>query len=281
MTVTLPAPAKLNLFLHVTGRRVDGYHTLETAFQLLDYGDLLDFRWENGEGFSLACDLPGLNTDDNLITRAAALLAPHRRLARKVHVTLHKRLPLGGGVGGGSSDAATTLLALNALWGCGFTSPQLARLGLALGADVPVFVAGYSAFARGVGEELEPLVLPTRWYLVLTPPCHSETRTIFGHPELTRQSAPLKIRGFPFSGTRNDCEPVACRLYPAIGEALAWLGHHAPARMTGTGASVFAAFASKPEAQAVQAQLPPSWRSFVAQGVNQSAVPALAAALPT
>jgi 4-diphosphocytidyl-2-C-methyl-D-erythritol kinase len=272
MTLTLPAPAKLNLFLHVTGRRSDGYHTLETVFQLLDYGDVLDFSWREGNGFSLQCDNPLLAGDDNLIARAAALLAPHRRRERQIEVRLAKRLPLGGGVGGGSSDAATTLLALNRLWDCGFDLAALARLGLRLGADVPVFVLGQSAWAGGVGEELAPLVLPERWYLVLTPDCHADTRLIFSDAELTRNSAPLKIRGFPFSGSRNDCQAVACRLYPAIAEALAWLDRRAPARMTGTGASVFAAFASEIDAQAACAAIPAPWRGFVARGVNRSPV---------
>jgi 4-diphosphocytidyl-2-C-methyl-D-erythritol kinase len=272
MTLALPAPAKLNLFLHVTGRRPDGYHTLETVFQLLDYGDVLEFDWQPGTGFSLSCANPLLAGDDNLIVRAAHLLAPHRQRELRVHVKLDKRLPLGGGVGGGSSDAATTLLALNQLWQCGFDLDALAQLGLRLGADVPVFIRGQSAWAGGVGEELEPVFLPERWYLVLTPDCHADTRAIFSDAELTRDSAPLKIRGFPFSGSRNDCQTVACRLYPAIAEALAWLDLRAPARMTGTGASVFAAFASEHEAQAVCTAIPAPWRGFVAQGVNRSPV---------
>jgi 4-diphosphocytidyl-2-C-methyl-D-erythritol kinase len=274
MSLTLPAPAKLNLFLHVTGRRPDGYHLLETVFQLLDYGDALTFRWQPGNGFDLDCTHPLLAGSDNLITRAASLLAPQRRRPLHVHVALEKRLPLGGGVGGGSSDAATTLLALNRLWDCGFDLDALAKLGLTLGADIPVFIRGHSAWASGVGEELEPLTLPERWYLVLTPDCHADTRAIFTHAELTRSNPPLKIRGFPFPGSRNDCQPVACQIYPAIAAALEWLGRRSPTppRMTGTGASVFAAFASEHEAQAVNAAIPAPWRGFVARGVNHSPV---------
>lgn len=279
MTLTLPAPAKLNLFLHVTGRRPDGYHTLETLFQLLDFGDELEFSWQPGTGFHLHCEEPQLQGENNLIARAAALLAPLRRRELRVEVKLNKRLPLGGGVGGGSSDAATALLALNRLWDCGLSIAELAQLGLKLGADVPVFVHGNSAWATGVGEDLEPTDLPEQWYVVLTPDCHADTGAIFRHPELTRDSAPLKIRGFPFSGSRNDCQAIATRLYPAIAEALTWLDRHAPARMTGTGASVFAAFASEREALAVHAAIEAPWRGFVARGVNRSPVHAQLEAL--
>ena len=272
MTATLLAPAKLNLFLHITGRRPDGYHTLETVFQLLDYGDQLDFTWQDGVGFTLHCSDPALEGTDNLIHRAAMLLIPRRHRDLDVSVKLHKTLPMGGGVGGGSSDAATTLLALNYLWNCGLNIEELAVLGLQLGADVPVFVRGNSAWASGVGETLTPLQLPEQWFVVLTPSVHANTREIFSHTELTRDCAPLRIRGFPFSGSRNDCQDIASRLYPAIGEAVSWLNQFAPTRMTGTGASVFAAFASEREAQAVHAVIKAPWRGFVAKGVNRSPV---------
>ncbi len=276
--LTLPAPAKLNLFLHITGRRGDGYHLLETLFQLLDYGDELTFDTDAGPGLALTCNDPALATDDNLVLRAARLLAPHATLPAHCRIHLTKRVPAGGGLGGGSSDAATTLLALNRLWRCGLSLPALERLGLQLGADVPVFVHGHTAFATGVGEALENQLLPERWYVVLTPACTVSTREIFCHPELTRNSPSTTMRAFPFSGSRNDCQAVSSQLYPPIRAALEWLGQFAEARMTGTGASVFASCADRDQATAILSRLPavPSslllaeCRGFVARGVNQS-----------
>jgi 4-diphosphocytidyl-2-C-methyl-D-erythritol kinase len=278
--LTLPAPAKLNLFLHITGRRPDGYHNLETVFQLLDYGDELVFRTEGVSGLSLSCSEPALVTEDNLVLRAARLLAPLATQPAACHIHLEKRLPMGGGLGGGSSDAATTLLALNQLWQCGLSRSQLAELGLQLGADVPVFVNGHSAFASGVGEKLENQTLPPLWYVVLTPSCSVSTQQIFCHPELTRDSASTTMRAFPFSGSRNDCQAVSCQLYPVIAAALHWLDSMNggfEARMTGTGASVFASFPNREQAQAVLERLgvervsfDPGCCGFIAQGVNVS-----------
>lgn len=272
--LTLPAPAKLNLFLHITGRRPDGYHELQTVFQLLDYGDELRFSRRADDQISLDCSEPGLAGPDNLVLRAAALLQPLARRPYGLHIHLHKRLPAGGGLGGGSSDAATTLLALNLLWDCGQDRSTLMQLGRGLGADVPVFVAGHSAWAEGIGERLQPLALPPRWYLVLTPACHASTARIFGHPELTRDSPAIKIPRFPFPGTRNDCEAVATRLHPEIREALDWLASHAEAgfaaRMSGTGASVFASFANREAALSALAQRPAGMQAFVAAGCNES-----------
>lgn len=256
----LPAPAKLNLFLHVTGRRSDGYHELQTVFQLLDHGDQLSFRLQPGSDIGFSCSDPSLEGSDNLVLRAARQLQSHARRDTGVQIRLDKRLPAGGGLGGGSSDAATTLVVLNALWDCGLDRVSLMNLGRALGADVPVFIFGHSAWAEGVGDRLQNMDLPQRWYLVLTPPCHAATARIFGHPELTRDSAPLRIPRFPFPGTRNDCQAVATSLHPEIRQVLDWLEvrteDSSPVRMTGTGSSVFAAYSSQAAAEAVLAQ----WR---------------------
>jgi 4-diphosphocytidyl-2-C-methyl-D-erythritol kinase len=265
-----PAPAKLNLFLHVTGRRADGYHELQTIFQLIDLTDTLSFtvrpdgRLERPEG---PRDVP---PEADLTLRAARALkeATGTPLGATIHV--HKRIPLGAGLGGGSSDAATTLLALNELWGCGLTLAELARLGLPLGADVPVFVQGSSAWAEGVGERLTPVELPERWYLIIYPGVGVSTREVFQSPELTRNSPLITIRAFFDSGGRNDCEPVVRARAPEVADALDWLARFAPARMTGTGACVFAVFGSAAEAERLAAQVPDRWMSFVARGLNTS-----------
>lgn len=269
-TLTLPAPAKLNLFLHITGRRPDGYHHLQTVFQLLDHGDQLAFKSNEDGELSLDSNEPELLGPDNLVLKAARLLQDHSGCRRGVHITLHKRLPLGGGLGGGSSDAATTLLGLNRLWGTGLSLTELAELGLRLGADVPVFIAGRSAWAEGIGEILTPMTLPTQFYVVLTPPCRVATVEIFSHQELTRNTSPIKIPGFPVTEARNDCETVARQLYPEIKAALDWLNRFGDAKLTGTGASIFAGFSSRAEAEEVLAQLPANWRGFSAEGVNVS-----------
>jgi 4-diphosphocytidyl-2-C-methyl-D-erythritol kinase len=270
-----PAPAKLNLFLHVTGRRPDGYHTLQTAFQLLDYGDTLHFRPSDSWDLHFTCSDPQLENQDNLVLKAARLLQEQLPIARGGRIHLDKVLPQGGGLGGGSSDAATTLIALNRLWGADLEPEQLAALGLQLGADVPVFVHGYTAWAEGVGEVLEPLFLPEDWFVVLTPPCQVSTASVFGHSELTRNTAPLRIRAFPFSGSKNDCESVTCMLHPEVRTALDWLGRQAAAsggeaRMTGTGSSVFARFNSREQAAKVLARKPGSLKGFMAKGTNLS-----------
>ncbi|HEY0961971.1 MAG TPA: 4-(cytidine 5'-diphospho)-2-C-methyl-D-erythritol kinase [Pseudomonadales bacterium] len=275
-SLLLPAPAKLNLFLRVTGRRADGYHTLQTLFQLLDHGDTLQFEptagsWE----LPFTCSESALGTSDNLVLRAARLLQDRLREAnaepRGCRIHLQKALPAGGGLGGGSSDAATTLVALNHLWDLDMPLDSLAALGLQLGADVPVFVRGRSAWAEGVGEQLEALDLPEDWFVVLTPPVHVATARVFGHPDLTRHSAPLRIRAFPFSGAKNDCESVTCMLYPEVKSTLEWLGAYAPdARMSGTGSSVFARFDSREQAVSVLARKPAGLQGFVARGTNLS-----------
>jgi 4-diphosphocytidyl-2-C-methyl-D-erythritol kinase len=265
-----PAPAKLNLFLHVTGRRADGYHELQTLFQLIDLTDTLsitvrpDGRLERPEG---PRDVP---PEADLTLRAARALKEATGTPLGATLRVHKRIPLGAGLGGGSSDAATTLLALNELWGCGLTLTELARLGLPLGADVPVFIQGSSAWAEGIGERLTPVELPERWYLIIYPGVAVSTREVFQSPELTRNSPLITIRAFFDSGGRNDCEPVVRARAPEVADALDWLARFAPARMTGTGACVFAVFGSAAEAERLAAQVPDRWMSFVARGLNTS-----------
>lgn len=271
---TLCAPAKLNLFLHIVGRRADGYHELQTVFQLLDVGDALTFSPRADREIHLHGALHGVPTEQNLIVRAARLLQAHTRGDQGVDITLTKRLPMGGGLGGGSSDAATTLLGLNHLWQLNLDVDVLAQLSVQLGADVPVFVRGCSSWAEGVGDALTPLTLPEQWFVVLTPDCHISTTEIFNAPELTRTTAAITIAAFLRGGspvaTRNDCQFVVETAYPVVKNTLAWLATFAPSRMTGTGASVFAAFSTREAAEAVLAQKPNDVSGFVAQGVNTS-----------
>ena len=271
-----PAPAKLNLFLHVTGRRPDGYHELQTLFQLIDLCDTLSIRVSDDGRIERPEGPPGVDPDSDLTVRAAKALQAATGCRAGATLRIAKRIPLGGGLGGGSSDAATTLLALNHLWGCGLSVNELARLGLPLGADVPVFIRGSSAWAEGVGERLEPVILPDRWYLVIHPGVAVPTRDVFQSPELTRNSPVITIRAFfgpgGTSGSRNDCEPVVKARYPEVADALSWLGNFAPARLTGTGSCIFASFASAIEAERVAARVPDRWRAFVARGLNASPV---------
>lgn len=268
-----PAPAKLNLFLHVTGRRADGYHSLQTAFRLIDLADTLRFRPRDDGKLTRRLPLAGVPPEQDLCLRAAALLQRESGHRGGVEIELDKRIPIGGGLGGGSSDAATTLIALNHLWQLGLTRAQLQRLALQLGADVPVFVFGENAFAEGVGEELRPLALPEAWYLVLVPPVQVPTAAVFAAPELTRDAKPIKITAF-FDGLkqrtlRNDLEPVVCRSYPEVARHLAWLKQHGEARMSGSGACVYAEFSNKSAAYAVHAQLPQALRGFVVHGLER------------
>lgn len=273
-TLTLPAPAKLNLCLHITGRRADGYHTLQTAFQLLDHGDTLHFARRDDPVIRLQPPLKGVSDRDNLICRAARLLQPHCQNGQPgVDITLNKRLPMGGGLGGGSSDAATTLLALNELWQCQLPTGQLQALGLSLGADVPVFIGGHSAWAEGVGEQLTPVELPERWFVVLTPQCHVSTAEVFCHKDLTRDTAPITVAAFLEQGGKNDCQALVRAMHPEVNNALIWLDKFASeSKMSGTGASVFAAFKSERAARDLLAQTPPNLPGFVARGVNRSPV---------
>ena len=271
-TLSLPSPAKINLFLHITGQRSDGYHNLQTLFQLLDFGDKLVFRSNRSGNIKINGNIDGVDEKNNLIFHAATLLQKSTGCDLGCTIDLTKNLPMGAGLGGGSSNAATTLVGLNALWKCGLTANQLSDLGKTLGADVPVFVHGESAFAEGIGDILTPLTLPQRWFLVITPNCHVSTREIFSNPQLTRNSSPIKIRALSGVEYRNDCQDVVSKLYPVVGSVLQWAGNFSAPLMTGTGASVFCSFDSKSEAQHVLSKLPKQWTGFVAKGVNRSPV---------
>jgi 4-diphosphocytidyl-2-C-methyl-D-erythritol kinase len=263
-----PAPAKLNLFLHVVGRRDDGYHLLQSVFRFVDYGDTLHFAIRDDGVIRRVNALPGLAPEQDLCVRAARLLQETGGCKLGVDITLEKRLPMGGGLGGGSSDAATTLLALNRLWNLHLDRPTLQKLGLKLGADVPVFVFGQNAFAEGVGEILQPIDLPPAWYVVLQPPVAVPTVEVFCDKELTRDTIPLKMAAFSTGLGHNDLQPVVCRKYPEVAASIAWLKQYGDARMTGSGACVFAGFDTEQEARAVFARRPASMNGFVAKGLN-------------
>ncbi|WP_430491968.1 4-(cytidine 5'-diphospho)-2-C-methyl-D-erythritol kinase [Pseudomonas fulva] len=268
--LTLPAPAKLNLWLHIIGRRADGYHELETVFQFLDHGDELSFAVREDGVIRLHSDLDTVPHDSNLIVRAARQLQAQSGTPLGADIWLNKVLPMGGGIGGGSSDAATTLLGLAHLWQLEWDEDRLAALGLGLGADVPVFVRGHAAFAQGVGEQLTPVDPEQPWYVVLVPQVSVSTAEIFSHPQLTRDSLPLKMRPVPKGNSRNDCQPVVEQNYPEVRNALNWLGKFTEARLTGTGSCVFGAFPNKAEADKVLALLSATQTGFVAKGSNIS-----------
>ncbi|KAA1014955.1 4-(cytidine 5'-diphospho)-2-C-methyl-D-erythritol kinase [Paraburkholderia panacisoli] len=273
------APAKLNLFLHITGRRPDGYHTLQTVFQLLDWGDTLHFKRRDDGLITRSTEIADVPQEHDLTVRAATLLKSHTGSREGVEIEIEKRLPMGGGLGGGSSDAATTLLALNRLWKLNLPRLELQALALQLGADVPFFIFGKNAFAQGVGESLDVVQLPPRHFLVVTPRVQVPTAAIFSEKALTRDSKPLIITDFPAelscntewpeSFGRNDMQQVVVGKYVEVAQVLRWFDNIAPARMSGSGASVFAAFRSKAEAEAAQAKLPGEWNSAVAAGLDQ------------
>jgi 4-diphosphocytidyl-2-C-methyl-D-erythritol kinase len=267
-----PAPAKLNLFLHVTSRRPDGYHLLQTAFRMLDWGDSLSYHLRRDGQVCRHSELEGVPAEADLVMRAARILQAETGTRLGVDIQVEKRLPMGGGLGGGSSDAATTLIALNRLWGLGLSRARLQHLGLALGADVPFFVFGRSAFAEGVGEKLVPLSLSPAWYVVVSPQVMVPTAAIFAAEELTRNTPPIKIADFAaspgFDNTRNDLEPVARARFPAVGAVIDWLRVHARARMTGSGACVFVEVANEAMAREVVAACPSMWRAWWAKGLD-------------
>ncbi len=265
-----PAPAKLNLFLHVVGRRTDGYHLLQTVFQFLDHCDQLGFSVRSDGRLLRHSNYSDINPDDDLVIRAARALQAETGCALGVEITITKQLPMGGGLGGGSSNAATTLVALNQIWSLGLSIDRLAGIGLSLGADVPVFVRGHAAWAEGVGELLTEIEPSECWYLVINPGHHVTTAGIFGAPDLTRNTPAITIRDFLKSGGHNDCEPVVRRLYPEVAAVLDWLGQYTGARLTGTGACVFAGFNSEEQAEKIHASLPSKWQGFVARGLNRS-----------
>ncbi len=265
-----PAPAKLNLFLHVVGRREDGYHEIQTVFQLLDLEDRLVFS-PRGDGAIRRVEGPDdVAEADDLCLRAARLLQAAGATSKGADIRLEKRIPVQGGLGGGSSDAATTLVALNALWGLDFGVDRLAELGLGLGADVPLFVRGQSAWGEGIGERLTPLELPPRHYAIVFPGVGVSTAEVFQAAELTRKTPKTTIRAFLKAGGHNDCEPVVAGRSPEVRQALAWLSARGSARMTGTGSCVFAAFADREAAAAALTDLPQGWRGFAARGLDRS-----------
>jgi 4-diphosphocytidyl-2-C-methyl-D-erythritol kinase len=266
-----PAPAKLNLMLHVVGRRPDGYHELQTVFQLIDLVDSIDIAVREDGVISRPNGPLGIPENEDLVIRAARALKAATGTPLGATISVLKRIPMGGGLGGGSSDAATTLVALNHLWQTGLSSAQISEIGVKLGADVPVFVSGHSSWAEGIGEKLSAVSLGAdSWYLVIFPGVSVPTATVFQAAELTRNSPPTTMRGFLETGGRNDCEAVVRARFPAVAEALDWLARHGAARLTGTGSCVFAKFARVEDAERVAARVPDQWRAFVARGLDSS-----------
>ena len=271
-----PAPAKLNLFLHIVGRRADGYHLLQTVFRFIDHGDTLYFDVRDDAAVVLETPLSGVPPEQDLTVRAARLLQAETGCRQGVDIAVDKRLPMGGGLGGGSSDAATVLLALNHLWRLGLPRARLQQIGLTLGADVPVFVGGRNAFAEGVGEALQPLDLIPAWYVVLEPPVAVPTAAIFGAPELKRDTPPMAVADWASGVGGNDLQAVAVARFPPVAEHLRWLAGYGEARMSGSGACVFAEFGTPQAAQAVLAELPATMVGWVAAGLERHPLWALA-----
>lgn len=280
---SFPSPAKLNLFLHINGQRSDGYHELQTLFQFLDYGDSIEIALSNSPDITLLTPIDGVDNNDNLIVKAAKLMQKHAqakgydesaKLGAKIKI--NKILPMGGGLGGGSSNAATVLLALNRLFNVNIAIDELADLGLSLGADVPVFVRGYAAFAQGVGEILTPVSPKEYWYLVSKPNCSISTAAVFNSEDLPRKTRKINLIDIDLSQVmetcHNDCQTMVIKHYPEVAKLLAWLVEYAPSQMTGTGACIFSRFNSEKEARLVQARLPKEISSFVAKGLNDSPV---------
>lgn len=269
-----PAPAKINLMLRIVGRRADGYHLLQTVFQIIDYCDYLQFYPRNDDKIVLESPLEGVSDDDNLAVRAARLLRDKARDLcvdiSGVTISIDKNIPMGGGLGGGSSDAATTLVVLNTLWNLQLSDSEIASMGLQLGADVPVFIYGNSAWAEGVGESLDPIELPHRWYLMLVPECHVNTGEIFNRPELTRNSESITISEFSPVSPYNDCLPVVVECYPQVKQALSVLSNYPVHGLTGTGGCVYASFESEVETLAAARSLKECWNVIVAKAVNRS-----------
>lgn len=270
-SLRLSAPAKLNLFLHITGRRADGYHNLQTVFQLLDYCDQLEFSLRQDKHCTLSPPIAGIEPEDNLIIKAARALQSACSTRKGADIAIDKKIPMGGGLGGGSSNAASTLLALNYLWEAHLSLEQLCELGIELGADVPVFIRGHSAWAEGIGEKLSPLALPEQWFLVIKPDCHVATEKIFLNQELTRDTSAITVAAFFEQGGKNDCEFVVCKHYPEVAEVIDFLRKNGnSAQLTGTGACVFTKFSKLDSAEEFAKKLPSHWDYFIAKGINDS-----------
>ncbi len=276
--LSLPSPAKLNLFLHINGKLANGYHELQSLFHFLDFGDTLDYELTTNSEINLACNLAELENDDNLIVKAAKSLQPlisKNSQYQGVNIKLHKVLPMGGGVGGGSSNAATTLLALNHLWQLDLSQQELIKIGNQLGADVPIFILGKTAIAEGTGDKFYPYPIQEKWYLVLTPDVHVNTAKLFSAEDLPRDTLKLDNSAIKYSGLtadfRNDFQTLVYKDYPAVAKALDWLLEYAPARLTGTGACVFAEFDTQQQAQQILDLLPTELKGFIAKGSNVSA----------
>ncbi len=266
----LLAPAKLNLFLHITGRRDDGYHLLQTVFQFLDYADEIELSAREDGEIKRLSGLEAVSAEDDLVVKAASLLKQYTQTSYGVDISVNKKLPVGGGLGGGSSDAATVLVGLNQLWSCNLSISQLADLGLSLGADIPVFVYGRAAWAEGIGEQLEPIDLPENWFVVVHPKVFVSTAEIFSDKGLTRDCEPFKIARFLEGYGSNVFEPVVREKYQEVAKALNWLSSYSPARLTGSGSCIFAKFSNKIVAQSVLNELPSRWFGFIAKGLNKS-----------
>lgn len=267
-----PSPAKLNLFLYITAQRADGYHELQTLFQFLDYGDQLFITPTTNDTITVTPPLDNVATEDNLIWRAAMALKDKTGCPFGARIEINKMLPMGGGIGGGSSNAATTLVALNHLWDTKLSDEELAKIGLALGADVPIFIHGHAAFAEGVGEKLTFITPNEPWYLVIRPNVSISTAAIFSHPHLTRNTPKRELAKLLADPYGNDCEKIVRMLYPEVDKQLSWLLQYAPSRLTGTGSCIFAEFDSEEQANAVLAQLPDDVTAFIAQGQNVSSL---------
>ncbi len=270
--LSLRSPAKLNLMLHIVGRRDDGYHLLQTVFQFIDLCDQMEFKVTRDGSILRSNSRTSVDETEDLAMRAARLLQSRYQVEKGVQISIQKHIPIGGGLGGGSSNAATALLALNRLWKLNLTLTELAAIGLELGADLPVFIMGQAAWASGIGERLHPIELPESWYVIVDPGVTVSTAEIFSSEELTRDCDAITIRAFLSGSGVNVCETVACKLYPEIQRAIDWLSQFNPARMTGTGACVFAPFDSLEQAEGVKSRAPKHWNTFVAKAMNKNPV---------
>ena len=270
MKLSLPAPAKLNLFLHITGQKENGYHNLQTLFQMLDFGDRLEIESNDTGKIELSTNEKSIPNKENLILQAAQAVQSYAACDHGVKILLKKKLPIGAGLGGGSSDAATAILGLNAVWNLALTNTELLSIGSKIGADIPVFISGRTSWAGGIGEKLTPIDTPSKWFLIVTPDIFVSTSKIFSHPSLTRNTHPIKIRATEENCWKNDCQLVVEDLYPEVKKVRKWLANFAPARMTGTGGSIFSSFSTEDDAKAILKKIPKPWLGFVAKGVNRS-----------